>query len=496
MQPATSTATQRHGVAPHPRLTPVPASGGGDADRITDATRHVCAGIYEDRLFGARVYRLLLDDDHHAVGPGAGVDLRAIAQHAVAAREFALREDFAITIAAAIGLAGLIAEVPLVVFVAAVVVFGVAIYRTWNAQYGARAKLVKRGHFVADPLAGRYSRREQAQLDRIETAQHGNAVVYSGFSPFLGSGIELSGWSFTVDLTKGKEDGGGSRLVPQPVEVAAIHRHVDAALRETGLAGLELRDYVFVNGRDIRDDRRFLTDIFEPPTSSLSSEDVDAIVENPGTKTRHYKCVRIVEWDGELVLSAFFRFALAGTSLFAETSFWLLTPVHDHYRAIDNRADRPTFRQILQLVGGSAVTAPFLALFAPFALLERATGPWRRWRAERALRKQIREQPLYDYGARGSVREMAASGQYSRYFQKLDKEMFYKLTQRAILDALAEYLDAHDIDTSDLSERRTTIFNSGVIVSGGTVQTDTMTVGQGAKTFGARLSARLQPEKK
>jgi len=48
---------------------------------------------------------------------------------------------------------------------------------------------------------------------------------------------------------------------------------------------------------------------------------------------------------------------------------------------------------------------------------------------------------------------------------------------------LVEFLDDHNIDTSDLKERQTTILNSGVIVQGGDVNAESLAVGPGAEAI-------------
>ena len=94
----------------------------------------------------------------------------------------------------------------------------------------------------------------------------------------------------------------------------------------------------------------------------------------------------------------------------------------------------------------------------------------------------IKENYSFDYGATPSIRALASSPNYRRYFQKLDKEMGIKLVERAILDSVVEFLDDKNIDTSDLKERTSTILNNGVIVSGGYIRADTFTAGQGASS--------------
>src|SRR5205807_7652855 len=91
-----------------------------------------------------------------------------------------------------------------------------------------------------DPAYGR-ERPDHAAADRRRTAhldghQDGNVVVYSGFSPFIGSGVELTPWSFAVDATKVRD----SRHEPLPasrIQPAEVRAHVVEAMKPRGRDG-------------------------------------------------------------------------------------------------------------------------------------------------------------------------------------------------------------------------------------------------------------------
>ncbi len=57
------------------------------------------------------------------------------------------------------------------------------------------------------------------------------------------------------------------------------------------------------------------------------------------------------------------------------------------------------------------------------------------------------------------------------------------MLERSILDSTIDFLEAKNVDTSDLKERKTTILNSGVIVSGGSIEAKSP--GGGATRAGA-----------
>jgi capsular polysaccharide biosynthesis protein len=94
-------------------------------------------------------------------------------------------------------------------------------------------------------------------------------------------------------------------------------------------------------------------------------------------------------------------------------------------------------------------------------------------------KREIKSNPAFNYGVYRSYREIiSSSNEYNRYFQKLDKEMYLKTIERKIVDTLSQFLDIKNIDASDFKETKSTILNNGVIVSGGNVSTQNLTVGK------------------
>jgi hypothetical protein len=88
----------------------------------------------------------------------------------------------------------------------------------------------------------------------------------------------------------------------------------------------------------------------------------------------------------------------------------------------------------------------------------------------------------YNYGARASVRELAAAPDLDTYLQRLDAEKYTKLIEMRISSALLDFLRGQDVDTSEYENRVNVIHNSGVLISGGTVS--------GAFAAGSQSSAR------
>jgi hypothetical protein len=100
---------------------------------------------------------------------------------------------------------------------------------------------------------------------------------------------------------------------------------------------------------------------------------------------------------------------------------------------------------------------------------------------DKTRREKIERTPLFNYGTVTSLRQSLSSGQYGHYFQKMDGDLYNKLFEHEVLDSLVEFLDDHNVDTSELKERQTTILNNGVMVQGGDVKAESLAVGSGAR---------------
>lgn len=172
---------------------------------------------------------------------------------------------------------------------------------------------------------------------------------------------------------------------------------------------------------------------------------------------------------------------VTGNNLFVELSHSLLTPVLDVYQEVDRLLPQPTLRQLSRIVGRCLRQLPMALVRAPLALGRAAVSPLSRQLRQARQRREISSALRFNYGATSSPREWAADPLYQRYFQQLDKDLYAKVVEKRILQAIIEFLEEKGIDTSELIERQTTILNQGVYVTGGTVNAQNIAAGTGAK---------------
>jgi hypothetical protein len=189
-------------------------------------------------------------------------------------------------------------------------------------------------------------------------------------------------------------------------------------------------------------------------------------------------------WDGQILLSMYYRLLIFNNSLFCEARFVLLPPLKDKYLQINNIPSKPTLAEFVansrqSLARGVFSWIPVL-LYPVWYILggfiaENASLRRGRWRRE------VETNRLYNYGWTRSLREKWSSSSFERYFQKVDKDVSLKLLTNGFLAWLQEVLAQRNISIEQFKQTTTKIINEGVMISGGEVKAETLAVGKGAK---------------
>ncbi|TYK46189.1 hypothetical protein [Actinomadura decatromicini] len=332
------------------------------------------------------------------------------------------------------------------------------------------------------------------RLAAIRQAQDGNVTVYSGYTPFMGFANAHSSWRLAVPLLPAERPAGVPRPdAPTPFSVAELVDHVrdrlGAAVERDGAPGtgdagasgsLLIEDRVFADGATIGDDERFMSIYALAPVMRLSSDAVHEIILNPTGTVRHYLAVHLPLWGGDVVPSVFLHFSTVGDTLHLQCSNHVLGPVVADYHLVDRLRDpltperrREVLIEALSRTGTTLFGAPFRAL--DHARFERRQA--KRMEHELAAMKQ---DPMYDLGARVSIREMALSSTYHNYFQVIDAERITSSVQLHTLAIIRKFLDSRGFDTTDFRSQQQTIVNQGIIQQGGTSIVGNQAVGTGA----------------
>jgi hypothetical protein len=359
------------------------------------------------------------------------------------------------------------------------VITGIVWIRKRAQERNEFAKYFLPAKFNAEEVAGRFKIELKAHDITALPSSNQNFFAYGGFTPFVGAGYDLGGWSVAIATDKAKEVLGRSVSI-EKFEAADVYRAIDEDVQRLALTGIETNDCYYASGADLRYNRKLLPDIYGRPAQYLDAAAAAPYLYADDDAVRHYRCYRIPDWGGELAYSYYLRCSLRGNTLFVETRKFLVTPLDQAFRTIDDTVALAGKEWVATVIAG-ILAGPFLLLAAPF----RAYGAVMHWFQEFAdhdkeRRRMIDEHPRFNYGTASSLRQ-ALSGSYQHYFQKVDSDFFGKALERQILDALVAFLERRGIDTSELRERQTTIMNSGVIVQGGDVNAEALAVGAGSR---------------
>jgi hypothetical protein len=464
----------------------------------SETTRYLCAAVQSDDGLTRKVIDLVVGDGRRAVVPSLGVDMGIVLRHCFMARRRQVIRDTLIV-------ALLLCFLPLLIDyrslpglrdMVILLVLGavVALGERWISRYRVMTRQLTRGSFDFASLPW-LAAGEQRRLTRLLASEHGNVSVYGTYSPFVGSGLSHGGWSFAVNMAKGKDQllgDGKARLTPTPFDVEDLYAAVRADIAALGLDGIVIEERLLVDGRAIEDDRRFIPDRTASPVPRIGPEQLRALVHAPELRNRAYLCARMQDWRGDLVISVFINFTQRGSGLLAEVQYYLLAPLKEEYREVDVLASRPARRSVRAEARSAPAQAAAMMVKAPFSVIG---GAWRMrpWRnRDHSVRQFADADSEYNFGALTSVRELAQSGHYRKYFQQVDQDLNTKLISRKILDTIMDFLDAHNIDTSQFEEQRATILNQGLLISGGQVTAGAVAVGEGSRARTTQLAQALR----
>ncbi len=466
-----------------PSLAPPPDRRQARDSTGSAITRYLCAAVTMNPALERRVIDDILEEEHRAVVTTPGADLVTITKYALSAQRRRLVRDGVLLAA----LLALVIEVFAVgsgwLFLLLLIVAYAAVFtERYTGRYGSVVRGLRADSFDPDKVyTPRRNSYEYRQLERIAaTSRTGNVTLYRDFPPFVGRGGVQTSWSFAIDVTRPRRNG-----VPRTFAVQEVYDHVKAGLLELDLPGVEISDQLFVDGRDIDGDARFLPGPGKTPVTSVPPEMLRDLMAVPEERARPYLCVSMTGWQGDLVVTTFVRFLLSQSDLFVESAHTVVPPLRPAFRAIDERDPAPTGREFFALVAESALaTIPRLFGSVPGVGHELFSEA-------RRDRKRRRTTDAADYGPRFSLREAAADTRWHRYFQKFDDARYRKVIEQRIFRALLEFLEDHDIDTSALANRTETVVNNGVMVTdSATFNAQQVAAGAGAHATG--LLSRLR----
>jgi hypothetical protein len=432
------------------------------ADR--DLTRYLCAAAYLDQEYARTLIREVSSEPHRAVAPAPGCDIPVVLRHAHAASGRRLGRDSCLALFLVLGVffffksgTAPFALVPLIA--AWLLLLGFDL----DTRYGPRMRALREADFSPEKAPEASNEDAAKRISQAGEYADGNITVYSGYSPFVGFGVERDSWAFSLDVTKA----GHSGEQPKDFDVAGLYEYVAKRVASLELPELTVEERVFADGEAIIHDDRLLASPLGRPVARVPRELLDDLKREPREHLRPYLAIHSTSWRGDLVVSFFVRFERSQSSLIVEGVHTILCPLQERYRLIDTLDLSPGLGELFKLAASAAARTPFALIGAPWWVASEAVSSlvlsWRLRRQDTRITTLYR----FDYGARISVRQQASDDKYQRYFQKQDAAMVIKVAERRVLDALVEFAEERGIETGDLVQRQEVIVNNGIIASGG-----------------------------
>lgn len=290
------------------------------------------------------------------------------------------------------------------------------------------------------------------RLDAIDRQANGNTVVYSGHSPFVGSGVVLRHRDLTRRLVHAVPKGcagtitEADREFPTPpftaLDICAHVRDRVSALAadpvpERRLPDLTVHDRVFVAGTEVSRIR-----------CHTGPEDLAEIIRNPGAPERHHLALQVVSSRGDLVTTVYVHCAVRGGALSVEVCVTGLPPCDPRFRVVDEVGGTGP-GALLRECFRAAVAAPSVVASAPRNLLRACADTVRlSWAADPETARPRRG---YEHGAAVAVRELGVAPMTPDHARDLLRNG--RLVERRVLDAVRDFLELHHVDVTGFGLR-------------------------------------------
>ncbi len=328
------------------------------------------------------------------------------------------------------------------------------------------------------------------RLRTLDTQQKHTFTIYSGYRPFVGSGLKGHRWSFAQRIIRKKGIGQNrdEEFHPSqpPFKTSEIVEHLKKSINnlssathsETRLPGLRVCDQVFIDGTYVNNVPDALSD--HPPPIVL-----DHIMAEPREEARYHIACQVEAWDGELVTTVFVHISLQGLTLYVEFSTYALLPTPSRFRVIDEVGG--TGRKAALRMARQGLSELPDVLHAPRRLLAVPKHLVTAYRAQRDTKGESFKRRDIDIGAQTSAREIAreiagdgvdndpdeVSAQRrlrrgpgeATYFQFLDVARHSKIIERRLLAAIEEFLKTKKVDTSEFARRADAILNYSMMMN-------------------------------
>lgn len=317
-----------------------------------------------------------------------------------------------------------------------------------NAWYARRLELIARGMHAA------------------------NTYVHDGHRMFVGAGKLTHSWTMAVRLRPVEHrpaNATAGALTPSEIYRSVVSEVLSLRTSESlvpgqrmaglthGAVALTSADELVAHAAEPVG-AAILPDLTRPPNSYIDPALITGMVDRPLEWIRPYLCFRVNGWQDEVVVSTYLHVGCDANTLYLEWNSYQLDPLRPEYRHELMRLRRG-LPVVLEAVAAAA-TVP-MSVLARLRLLTKAVMD--------AAGTRSGEDPLNTgpiYGARRSIREIAADTTTRTYFQDADGRRYLKLIERATLAGIEYALRAHGLSTEEFNQQGMAMISSAVVTQG------------------------------
>ncbi|MFD0362760.1 hypothetical protein ACFQZZ_15055 [Nocardia sp. GCM10030253] len=323
--------------------------------------------------------------------------------------------------------------------------------------------------WACGPYAARLERIAADESRRAQTPNASEIVVYRGHKPFVGAGVRVQNWSIALPLlTAG--DNGKDAAVPvfSPAELQDFVAAELESLRTPQtltpgwrFSGLEMVHWATLSARHMMHYPAagpLLGQLDSGTNPTLTVKDWVGLIDSSPEWLRYLRCYRVEAWERQLAVSGYLHVGCDNRTLVLEWNAYVLPPVAQQYRMVDEPPRVPELRALWQAACELAV----LPVTVPARIADLVRGV----RDMAGIGKGRWRTPLQAsrvFGAVASLREVAAGDEFTNFFEESDCDRYLKILDRRIFDAVHRFLETKGLSTGTFDGLVAQINNSTVL---------------------------------
>ncbi|MDD2756030.1 MAG: hypothetical protein PHS80_10930 [Methanothrix sp.] len=331
-----------------------------------------------------------------------------------------------------------------------------------------------------------------------EEAKSQNVVVFGDYYPFLGAGDKTKNWNFVVDSTKKNKIAAHAENIASKIEIGEIYNQVYNSISKKNLPNISLRYILFADGNELDKSKFLLSNNKSDPVISLDEN----LIFEEGHKSiyneyRTYIKIEYLDKVRTTLFSTFLRFSMTGDELFGECNFHVLPPIDENKYNIDRMSKNDIYFMLkfgvislvmiflaISMMSELYLTdLVFIVLFALILIPMLVISLYyiKDYLYKITTKERVERGEPHNYGKIKTFREMIAKRDYKNYYSAQDIIMIQNSIEQTVINSIADLLDLKGIDSSILREDVMTFVNQGIMMFGGKLNAENISIGSSAK---------------